>query len=111
MYKKSLLVVFILWVWNNPLLATVKDPTAPANYSGELLSSSQSETISHFVLEAIIVKDKDLLAIVNNKLVKVGDRIGDNVVKSIENNKVIIVGEQGEIVLTLFGEPIKEPSK
>ena len=111
MCKKNLLLISLLSFWSVSLLAEVKDPTVPANYSGDLLSASQTETVSHFVLEAIIVKNENFLAIVNNKLVKAGDKIGDNIVKSIESNKVMIVGEQGEIVLTLFGDPIKEPTK
>lgn len=88
-----------------------KDPTEPPNYSADISKARTTESITSFVLDAVLISENTKLAVINNNIVKVGDVIGDEKVKSIDPYSVTLVGEQGEVVLHLFGSPIKEPAK
>lgn len=87
-----------------------RDPTEPVN-SSQTANDKEVQEAAGYVLEAVLISGMDKFAIINNKLVKVGDTIGTNKVKKIDSYHVILVGETGETVLELFGHPIKEPAK
>lgn len=88
-----------------------RDPTEP--FSGEVdsVTAKEKSPVTEYILEAILISDADKFAIINNKRVKVGDIVGTRKVKKIDSYEVILVGETGEIVLALFGDPIKKPTK
>lgn len=91
-----------------------RDPTEPVGFVSEAdKNGKKSETAesSTLVLDAVLISGNDKFAIINNKLVKVGDLIGGSKVKQIEAYHVTLVGETGETVLELFGHPIKEAAK
>jgi hypothetical protein len=92
-----------------------RDPTEPISSFSETTSAEGKEkekkaVVGH-VLEAILISGADKFAIINNKLVKVGDTVGTSKVKKIDSYQVTLVGETGETVLALFGSPIKKPVK
>ncbi len=94
--------------------AVGRDPTEPAGFVSEAEKNgkkSETEESSILVLDAVLISGNDKFAIINNKLVKVGDLIGSSKVKKIDAYHVTLVGETGETVLELFGRPIKEPAK
>jgi len=90
---------------------TNKDPTEPPNYSADISKAKITESVTSFILEAVLISENTKLAIINNNVVKIGDVVGGEKVKSIDPYSVTLVGEQGEMVLHLFGSPIKEPAK
>jgi hypothetical protein len=89
-----------------------RDPTEPLRLEEDTLGKkNESEIDSSLLLEAIFISGEDKFAIINNKLIKIGDVIGTSIVKAIDSYHVTLVGETGETVLELFGRPIKEPVK
>ncbi len=88
-----------------------RDPTLPSDYNKETAKTQEAVSVTTYVLDATLISDDSKFAIINNSIVKVGDMIGDQKVKSIDPYSVTLVGTQGEVVLHLFGIPIKEPLK
>lgn len=94
-----------------------RDPTEPFSVSeeegtkGATGTENGEKAATGFVLGAVLISGNDKFAIINNKLVKVGDTIGTSKVKTIDAYHVTLVGETGETELQLFGRPIKEPAK
>lgn len=94
-----------------------RDPTEPFSVSGEEATKegegnkNEERATTGLVLDAVLISGDDKFAIINNKLVKVGDMIGASKVKTIDSYQVTLVGETGETELQLFGRPIKEPAK
>ncbi len=95
--------------------ADLQDPTRPADYvvdeTGVVSHFKTSEENSRFVLNEILISGDSKLAIVNDHVVRVNDKVGDSTVKSIDSYEVILTGPKGQVKLHLFGNPIKEPSK
>lgn len=107
-----LLCFYSAWVYADT--AAGRDPTKPIPASGEAATGAQKNeerSVTGFVLDAVLISGDDKFAIINNKIVKVGDTIGTSTVKTIDSYHVTLAGETGEIVLQLFGSPIKEPAK
>lgn len=96
-----------------PLLAELVDPTAPSDYvaAAPKENKKMASSATDFVLSAILTSDDTKIAIVNNTVVKVGDKIGDSIVKSIDDYSVKLSGSQGIFEIRLFGNEIKEPVK
>lgn len=93
-----------------------RDPTEPFRVSEEATkgatgTENEEKAATGFVLGAVLISGNDKFAIINNKIVKVGDTIGTSKVKKIDSYQVTLVGETGETELQLFGRPIKEPAK
>ncbi|MDB6096694.1 MAG: hypothetical protein JWM09_972 [Francisellaceae bacterium] len=90
----------------------VADPTEPMDFAiirdprDEKKGSSDEELI----LNAIKFSKSESLAIINQKVVKVGDKVGANIIIKIDELQVRIKGTKGEKVLRLLEEPIKEVS-
>jgi hypothetical protein len=109
----------LLCLYGSSLYAegVARDPTEPISSFREAIGAEGNEKekekrgASEYVLEAILISGADKFAIINNKLVKVGDKVGTRKVKNIDSYHVTLVGETGEVVLALFGSPIKKPVK
>ena len=86
--------------------ALLKDPTEPANLTPEV---KLAET--EFNLQAIVVSEKHSYAVINDKIMKVGDKLNDKRIKSINSYSVTLSNEKEEVILVLFGRSIKEPAK
>lgn len=89
----------------------LSDPTRPVEFEEPQTNVHGSETGTHYVLTAVLISGNSKLAIINNKIVKVGDSLGQGKVKSIESNRVVLEESNRKLVLHLFGGAIKEPSK
>lgn len=76
-------------------LGEKRDPFIPLVTSdGRLLSLKEKEAVGGLSLEGIIYDEHGLsYAIVNGRVVKIGDGIGDYRVLKVEKNKVIFVKE------------------
>lgn len=97
MFKYSLLLILCLFVVQ--AVAQSADPTAP------LLSSKQvnNDVVKKsLVLESIIKGKKIKSAIINGKLMKVGDYIGSHKLISVNRSSVILRSESGRIKLSIF---------
>lgn len=90
--------------------ADLKDPTEPVRIISEA-KKGVPRVVSNFVLNAVLISGSHRLAVINNRILKVGDTLGDAKIKSIEPYTVKLMGGHREIVLHLFDSSIKEPSK
>lgn len=105
--------VSLLCLYGSSVYATIpvaKDPTEPVD-AVKTDNDKEAPVPAEYVLEAVLISGADKFAIINNKLVKVGDTVGARKVKHIDSYRVTLVGETGETVLELFGHPIKEAAK
>lgn len=106
-----------LCLYGSALYADVvaRDPTEPVSSFSEATGADGKEkekkAATEHVLEATLMSGADKFAIINNKLVKVGDTVGTSKVKKIDSYHVTLVAETGETVLALFGPPIKKSVK
>lgn len=91
--------------------AEIKDPTEPADYYAEISTASALVEVKDLNLDAVLISEGESFAIINNTLVKVGDKIGNEEVKLINASEVVLRGKGGERILRLFGKPIKEPAR
>ncbi len=114
MFKKLVLIgkIIVLLFYFESLFAALVDPTAPMDYTAEESSKNKepSDTTS-FVLSAILISENNKLAVINDNVVRVGDKVGDEEVKSIEQYQVKLVGSKGELKLRLIDDQIKETAK
>ncbi len=104
--------MFLLLFFSTGSAVAYKDPTEPSHFSESAPASTETEAVTQFVLDAVLISDEERLAVINNTTLKIGQSIGDNKVTAIDTYSVTLRGSTGEIVLHLFGQPIKkEPSK
>ena len=101
----------ILSLFGVPSYAELIDPTLPTNYAAGGTSIQKTAEVVNFILKAVLISDDSRVAVINDSVVKVGDSIGDEKVKTIDTYKVTLVGASGELELKLFENAIKEPAK
>lgn len=88
--------------------AVMKDPTRPAVQEVAL-----KPTLIHeeFTLQSIIIAPDRRLAVINGKVLKYGDKLGNVTVKKINKNSVTLLGGGREVVVYLFTQPNSESPK
>ena len=91
----------------------LEDPTRPSDF---INTKTNPEDKVHpkdtFSLEAIVISDDYKAAIINEKILQVGDMIGSKKVVSIDEEKVILSQEKNkDLVLRLSNISVKEVSK
>lgn len=88
---------------------SLPDPTRPADYSEvtEVITQSPQEQINWNV-RAIRTSDTGRNAIVNGKLVKVGDKIDSATILAITSNTVVLSHDSKQLVLKLIPAEIKK---
>lgn len=100
------LITFPLSVHAN---AELPDPTRPANYFDEdtepvyveEFDIETKEKIS-WTLSAIRISDKDKTAIVNGKLVRIGDEVSSAIISEINPLSVVVNYEDQKLIVRLF---------
>lgn len=111
MLIKINLIIFIFMPALVLANAELPDPTRPATYVEandepvfvEVFNENTKEQIS-WTLSAIRISDKDKTAIVNGKLVRVGDEINQAKVVEIQPQSVVIDHENKKLIVRLFND-------
>jgi hypothetical protein len=80
--------------------AELRDPTKPEGFA-------TTTEVNTFTLTATFVSKDNKLAVINGRIMHVGDFLSDVQVISIEENKVVLDGPDGKINLNLLGIPVK----
>lgn len=91
--------------------AELPDPTRPANYIietdepvyVEIFNENIKEKLS-WTLSAVRVSEKDRTAIINGKLVRVGDEINQAKVMEIKSQSVVINHDDKNLIVRLFND-------
>jgi len=113
MLEKIILIKFLLFSAFVSANAELPDPTRPANYLVEtdepvfveVFSEKTKEQIS-WTLSAVRISDKDKTAIVNGKLVRVGDEINQAKVLEIQSQSILIDHENKKLIVRLFNDHV-----
>jgi len=106
----TILIFFPVSVLAN---AELPDPTRPANFfveSGEpvyveVFNESKKEQLS-WTLSAVRVSERDKTAILNGKLVRVGDEINQAKVMEIKARSVVINHADKKLIVRLFNDTV-----
>lgn len=95
---------FSVVVFALPLLA---DPTRPPATLQSLQSSVQPGASAEPKLELIMETTSGYQAMLNGRLVKAGDQLEQYKVLSISSERVVLVGDNGQLHLSINNKKIK----
>ncbi|WP_448565557.1 agglutinin biogenesis protein MshK [Thalassotalea ganghwensis] len=98
-----IVVVFVSFI---AFSAQERDPTQPLSKSLTSKLTQQKKTLK---LESIINQGQQKIAIINGRLLKVGDVIAQYRIKEINQNKVILATAENQIELSLFRQVVASP--
>ena len=103
------MVAFLLMSKINFGMAALSDPTLPQDYVDESSLAKKSDHESLFTVSAILISENHKIAVINNHIVKIGDKLGDNEVKEIMDNEVKLIDQKkGILTLRLINKAVKE---
>ncbi|GEM_PF-2636252 len=100
MIKQRVGLLFCLFLFSSLSNAELRDPTRPEGVV-------PAHSAGALVLNAIIISKDNRAAVINGRIMHVGDFFLTVQVVSIEPNKVELIGPDGKISLVLLGAPIK----
>jgi len=112
----SYLCVFVFMFFQSALAVEdvhLEDPTRPSDFVNTKTNPEDKVRPKNtFSLEAIVISDEYKVAIINEKILQVGDMIESKKVVSIDEEKVILSQEKNkDLVLRLSNISVKEVSK
>jgi hypothetical protein len=84
------------------------DPTEPSGFATDVTEPTKETEATTLILSAILISENNRIAVINNNVVKVGDKVGGDEVRSIESNEVKLMSKKGLQTLHLIDEKIKE---
>jgi len=84
------------------------DPTEPFGFATEVIDPKKQTASRDFVLSAILISEDNRIAVINNSVVKIGDEVGGEKVRSIESNEVKLMSKNGLKTLRLIDEKMKD---
>jgi hypothetical protein len=88
---------------------TLPDPTRPANYSVRLAASEElPQQFINWDVRAIRTAESGRNAVVNGRLVKIGDEIDTARIVDITPDSVVLDYDRRQLVLRLLPEDIKK---
>ena len=86
------------------------DPTRPANYfTRTIIDEDLPQQVTNWKLTAIQISDKGRTAIVNGRMVKAGDEIGNVTVLEITPKSVVLDYDGKQLVVSLVPYTVKKP--
>ena len=90
--------------------AELPDPTRPADYMvpGNIQIEELPRELIDWSVTAIRITDSDRSAIVNGRLVRVGDEVGPAKILEIQPTSVILDYENKQVVVRLFSNAIQK---
>ena len=106
--QRSVLIVISLLTLAYAHAETLPDPTRPANYSARLLSKEVLPLqLINWDVRAIRTSASGRNAVVNGKLVRIGDTLESATIVDITPATVVINLDRKQLVLRLMPEDIK----
>ncbi len=114
----NIIYVFMLMIF--PLIVSsnteLPDPTRPATYQVEEIEPVYFEEISddeniNWNVSAIRISENDKSAIINGKLVRVGDDVGPAKVLEIRPLSVVINHEDNKLIVRLYKNQVVKDYK
>lgn len=103
-YVSSLSMVLPFLVFGE----SMPDPTMPAGYSGgQLVREELPQELMKWDVRAIRLSDSGRIAVVNGRLVRIGDEIDSATVIDITAGTVVLEYDRKQLVLRLMPKDIK----
>ena len=103
MYR--LLLLLSIATYSGHLMAErLIDPTKPL--SGVVTNGDAMKPAQGYILQSVFVSGTKKRAIINNKKVVIGDRVGEYQVTSIQRNKVTLENDADTLELHLFRQAV-----
>lgn len=103
-YRHSLLLVSLVLLPFNGFAVQLADPTMPAGYqnpSSSITSQKLAPTRYEWILNTTVISPDRELAIINDRVLSVGDEINGAILLSIEHQQVKLSFENEVITLRL----------
>jgi MSHA biogenesis protein MshK len=115
-YRHSLLLVSLMLISFNCFAVQLADPTMPAGYKppSSTITSQLAPTQYEWTLNTTVISPSRELAIINGKVLSVGDEINGAILLSIEHQQVKLSYKDDVIILKLhhsFISQLKSSSK
>ena len=86
----------------------LEDPTKPSDFVGLSVQGTHEES-GDLRLEAIIISDTHKVAVINQKILEVGDTVGGKKIIAIENSQVVLrENKKNDSILPLLNSKIKD---
>lgn len=104
-----LIVASWLFAWGSAASQVLRDPTEPPWGSGAA-SPSVGSSGTGTALQSVIVSQGRKLALIDGRMYRTGDRVGDATIASISADEVTLRGPEGVKVLKLVASLKKSPS-
>jgi MSHA biogenesis protein MshK len=79
------------------------DPTKPFHLTAELSSSKATDRLS---LQSVIRVEQQLKAVINGKVLRVGEQIAGYQIMAIKHHAVELKSEQNTLILSLFSQTV-----
>ncbi|MDR3492179.1 MAG: hypothetical protein P4M12_09100 [Gammaproteobacteria bacterium] len=98
MINRYIITLLCLCLFSTLCKADLRDPTRPE-------ATVSVESVTKFELSAILTSPTSKAAVINGRIVHVGDYFSTVQVISIETNKVELMGPDGKITLVLLTTP------
>ncbi len=87
---------------------TLEDPTKPSDFVGLSVQGVPEES-GDLRLEAIIISDTHKVAVINQKILEVGDTVGGKKIVAIEDSQVVLrERKKNDVILPLLSSKIKD---
>jgi len=93
--------------WGSAASQVLHDPTEPP--SAGPLSASAAPAEAGTTLQSVIVSEGRKLAMIDGRMYRAGDKVGDATVMAISANEVTLRGPEGIKVLKLYAS-LKKPA-
>ncbi len=95
--------------WGSAFSQTLRDPTEPPS-GGESAGSPGSAAGGGTVLQSVIVSEGRKLALIDGRMYRAGDKLGDATIAAISANEVTLHAPEGVKVLKLYPSVNKTPA-
>jgi len=102
----SLLLYIVVFLVIAPTFAQSVDPTKPLSAYGHANASNNLKKANPLVLETIVYGEKVRTAIINGKVLKVGDTIGEHKVLVVNDKNVVLGRDDERLKLSLFSDVV-----
>lgn len=90
-------------LWGQPSTTPIPhDPTQPAVVDEVATDSTKKKEEEHYTLQSIIISPTRRIALINDKFLTVGDKIGEDTVEIIRKNAVVLSRPGQKRTLFLF---------
>jgi hypothetical protein len=102
----AMLTTTALTMMSHGVTQDLPDPTRPAEYQTTVIARDLPKALADWNVTAIRISASDRTAIVNGRIVRVGDAIGQATVLDIQPVQIILKYENRQVAVRLFSDGV-----